>query len=189
MYVINFFGGPGSGKSTLATALFTMLKTKFSNLRVEYVHEYAKDLVYEDRKNILKNDQLYVFAKQNHMLKMIEMSKQIDIIINDSPILLSSIFGKLNKCISKKFDDFIIETFNNYENINFLIYRNDKFFQTYGRVEKSVDEAKNIDKLIQKTLNENLINYDIILNEGNINNTLDQIFNNLKRLGVLWKDM
>ena len=67
--------------------------------------------------------------------------------------------------------------------------RNDKFFQTYGRVEKSVDEAKNIDKLIQKTLNENLINYDIILNEGNINNTLDQIFNNLKRLGVLWKDM
>ena len=174
MYVINFFGGPGCGKSTLSTALFTLLKTKY-NLRVEYVHEYAKDLVYEDRKNILKNDQLYVFAKQNHMLKMIELSDQIDVVINDSPILLSSIFGNLNNVITKKFDEFIIETFKSYNNINFLIHRNDNFFQTYGRIEKTVDEAKKVDELIQKILNENHINFDVIFNNKDMNHILDQI--------------
>lgn len=183
MHIINFFGGPSTGKSTLATGLFSLLKTKY-NLRVEYVHEYAKDLVYEQRENILKNDQLYVFAKQNHMLKMIELSNQIDIIINDSPILLSSIFGNHNKSITKKFNEFIIETFNSYNNINFFIKRNDLYFQSYGRVEKDVDAAKCIDKLIMKSFEDNEIQYFPIVNES-IDNTLENIEKILKNENLL----
>jgi nicotinamide riboside kinase len=183
MYVINFFGGPSTGKSTLATTLFSFLKTKY-NLRVEYVHEYAKDLVYEKRNNILQNDQLYVFAKQNHMLKMIELSEQIDIIINDSPILLSSIFGNINESISKKFDDFIVETFKSYNNINFLIKRNDSFFQSYGRIEQDVDAAKAIDQLIIKSLEDNAIDYSLIFNDE-IEHTLKSIENDLLSKGII----
>ena len=66
MYVINLFGGPSTGKSTLAALLFGTLKSKY-DLNCEYVNEYAKDLVYEKRNQILLKDQLYIFAKQNHI--------------------------------------------------------------------------------------------------------------------------
>ena len=65
MKVINLFAGPGSGKSTTAAGLFYHLKTM--NKKVEYVSEYAKDLIYENRFERL-NDYLYMLAKQHHRL-------------------------------------------------------------------------------------------------------------------------
>jgi adenylate kinase family enzyme len=65
MKVINLFGGPGSGKSTLAAGLFERMKIQ--GLSVELVTEYAKDMVWERRGNIL-DDQLYILAKQHRRL-------------------------------------------------------------------------------------------------------------------------
>lgn len=57
MKVINLFGGPGSGKSTLAAGLFERMKIQ--GLSVELVTEYAKDMVWERRGNILDDQLLF----------------------------------------------------------------------------------------------------------------------------------
>ena len=59
--IINLFGASGSGKSTTAMGLTYFLR--LGGHKVEYVNEYAKDLVYEESTHKLKH-QLYVFAKQ-----------------------------------------------------------------------------------------------------------------------------
>ena len=76
MKVINIFAGPGSGKSTLSTELFSTLKKM--HLRVEFVGEYAKDLIYEKRFDRL-NDYLYVFAQQHH--RILRLKNDIDYVM------------------------------------------------------------------------------------------------------------
>jgi ATP:corrinoid adenosyltransferase len=66
MKVINIFAGPCAGKSTTAAGLFYLMKV--SGYNVELVTEYAKDMTWEGRHNIL-GDQLYILAKQNRRLE------------------------------------------------------------------------------------------------------------------------
>ena len=63
-------------------------------VHVEFVAEYAKELTYEKRFNILEQDQLYVFAKQHR--KILRIKDQVDFIISDSPLLLSSVYSEIN---------------------------------------------------------------------------------------------
>ena len=63
MKIINLIGAPGSGKSTTAAGIFYNLKMK--GIKCELLTEYAKDRVWEENFMAL-NDQLYIFAKQNH---------------------------------------------------------------------------------------------------------------------------
>ena len=79
--VINIFGGPGVGKSRTAAALFVALKDK--HIHVELVTEYAKQITYEKRFNVL-GDQLYILAKQNRKLE--PLRGIVDYIISDSPL-------------------------------------------------------------------------------------------------------
>ena len=159
MLVINIFGGPGVGKSTLAAEVFAHFKK--NKLNVELVTEYAKDLVWEERNNILK-DQLYILAKQNRRLERLR-NKGIDVVVTDSPLLLGKIyfdlynFNDINN-ISKKdslLRELIIETFLSYNNMNVLLSRNKDFeYQTTGRVQKNVEEAILLDKRIRKEVKE-----------------------------------
>ena len=55
--VINLFGGPGCGKSTTMARIFADLKIQGYN--AEMVSEFAKDLVYEQRQETMK-DELYL---------------------------------------------------------------------------------------------------------------------------------
>ena len=54
---------------------------KWKEYNVELVTEYAKELTWEKRYDIL-NDQLYVLSKQNR--KLIRLKDQVDWIITDS---------------------------------------------------------------------------------------------------------
>lgn len=163
MRIINIFGGPGAGKSTLASYIFANLKA-FGKYKVELVTEYAKDCVYEGKLNILKNDQLYVFAKQNHKLKMIQQySSNLDFIITDSPLLLSNIYGEINNSIDDEFKKFVTHTFNSYENINIFINRTNDFkYENEGRIQTD-EEAKKIHESIKLYLDNNKINYSELL--------------------------
>ncbi len=83
MKVINIFAGPGCGKSTVAAGLFHKLKTL--NKNVEYVSEYAKDLIYENRLERL-NDYLYVLAEQHH--RLLKLSNSVEYAICDGSLFI-----------------------------------------------------------------------------------------------------
>lgn len=155
MIVINFFAGPSSGKSTTAAYVFSKLKTV--GISCEYINEYAKDCVYEGRDTIVKNDQLYILSKQNHKLKMLELSGQARCAIVDSPLLLSNIYGRLHNSITDKFEDFTLELFNSYHNVNFFIKRKNGYFESDGRFQKNIEEAVEIDnKIFDYLINQNI---------------------------------
>lgn len=58
--VINFFGSAGAGKSTQALGLAYNLKMR--GLKVEYIPEYAKELVFSNCSHILLSEQLHVYS-------------------------------------------------------------------------------------------------------------------------------
>lgn len=86
--VINLYGGPCAGKSVTAVDIFSNLKKK--GLNVELVTEYAKDMTWEDRHNILC-DPDYIFAKQHRRQR--RLVGKVDIIITDSPLRLSTFYA------------------------------------------------------------------------------------------------
>lgn len=149
MKVINFFGGPGIGKSTIAADFFTFLKKK--HFEVELVTEYAKDLVYEDRHNILQ-DQLYILAKQNRRLLRL-VPKNIEFAVTDSPIIMALIYYRLYGGNSSNLENMVEEVFKSYDNINFYLERDISLeYKTIGRVQQTIEEALAIDKQIKKLL-------------------------------------
>lgn len=87
--VVNLIGAPGSGKSTSAAYIFSKLKMLGYN--AELITEFAKDKVYEKNFSAI-NNQVYVFAKQYY--KMDRCKEQVDVIVTDSPIILSTIYNK-----------------------------------------------------------------------------------------------
>ncbi len=140
MTVINLFGGPSVGKSTMASELFVMMKKL--GYKVELVTEFAKDLVYADD-NTRLDDQLMVFAEQNH--RLFRLRDKVDFVITDSPLLITKVY---NESLSREFfDPFVDSIFNSYDNINFILERDDSFYQKYGRMH-NLSQAKEIDNKI-----------------------------------------
>ena len=121
--IINLFGASGSGKSTTAMGLTYFLR--LGGHKVEYVNEYAKDLVYEESTHKLKH-QLYVFAKQLKKQDVL-LNKDLDYIITDSPILLSYFYGEKYNTNLVGFKELVMNSFTAQDNINFFIKRNVPF--------------------------------------------------------------
>lgn len=117
--VVNLFGSAGSGKSTSAMGLAYLLKLQ--GYKVEYVSEYAKDLVNEGSFHKLKH-QLYVFSKQ---LKRMAVLKDIglDFIITDSPLLLSSFYGEKYNTSGPLLKEMVLEYHHSFSNFNIFLER------------------------------------------------------------------
>jgi tRNA uridine 5-carbamoylmethylation protein Kti12 len=133
--VINLFGGPGVGKSTTAAGLFHLMKLDKDFSKVELITEYAKRLVWAERHKEMSN-QVYITAKQSHRLDLIK--DQVDYAITDSPILLGLIYTPENY-LRGTYREMVIELFNSYNNVNFLINRV-KPYMKLGR-EQTENEA------------------------------------------------
>ncbi len=141
--VVSLYGGPGSGKSTVCADLFARLKWKGVNC--EMALEYAKDKCWEKSTNTLEN-QLYVFGKQHH--RIWRLHTQVDIVITDSPLLLSLIY-KRDPC--DVFTSLVFKEYNKFTNINFFINRK-KDYNPSGRLQ-TLEGAKEIDTKIKNLLN------------------------------------
>ena len=134
--VVNFYGGPGCGKTTAALELTAALKKAGYN--VEYVSEFAKQLVLENKADMLK-DQQYVTDGQYKMLDRIR--NNADVIVTDSPVLLGLVYGKYNG-ISDEYAKKIRGYYDSFDNFNMFVERPvGSTFQTEGRIH---DEAQSV---------------------------------------------
>lgn len=117
MLVVNLFGAPGAGKSTGAAYIFS--KLKMAGVNAELVTEFAKDKVWEESKSAFDN-QAYIFGEQ--YFRISRLQNKVDIIITDSPILLSSFYANDNiPC--KEFDELVAKVSESYNSLNVFIDR------------------------------------------------------------------
>ena len=139
--VVNLLGAAGSGKSTLAAEVFSRLKRK--GINCEYVDEYAKHMVYESNYERLKN-QLLVLSNQYFALDVLR--GKVDVIVTDSPILLSLFYNKNNvnkdhlKVPEDIFQDLVLHCYSTFDNLNYFIVRNHEY-KKEGRYQEE-DEAR-----------------------------------------------
>ena len=114
MLVVNLYGAPGSGKSTGAAYIFSRLK--MAGVNAELVTEFAKDKVWEESKAVFQNQQ-YIFGKQYFRLTRLE--GKVDVVVTDSPILLSAYYGGNESRIAREFQRFVEvvanEAFSHYD--------------------------------------------------------------------------
>ena len=89
--VVNCYAGPGAGKTTCAWEVASQLKKK--GINTEYVSEYAKELVWEGKYDVLENQE-HLFAEQAKRLE--RLRGKVEVIVTDSPILMSHIYGRNN---------------------------------------------------------------------------------------------
>lgn len=168
MKVINLFGGPGTGKSTTAAGLFHIMKLRECN--VELVTEYAKDLTWEKRHDVL-GDQLYILAKQARRLTRLD--GQVDFVVTDSPLLLGLIYQQ-DTYFPNTFAPFLLDVWNSFDNINFLLRRVKKY-NPIGR-NQTEEGAKEIDGDVERMLKMYRIGNMVLPADPN---TPEEIFRNI----------
>lgn len=151
--VVNLFGVPGSGKSTGAAYIFSQLK--MAGVNVEIVTEFAKDKVYEESKAVFEN-QAYIFGKQ--YFRITRCIDKVDVVITDSPILLSSFYHTdKNDILGNKFDDLVLDVFNKHDNINYYIERV-KPYNPIGRFQNE-SESDALNPVMLNFLLDNKVDY------------------------------
>lgn len=153
--IVNFFGGPGVSKSTMAAHVFAELK--WLGINCELTTEYAKRQVWEESFKALE-DQRRVYGEQYHAVWA--PSFHVDVIVTDSPLLLSIIYDKEN---DPEFKALVMKDFRKFNNFNILIERKKKYVKV-GRIQ---DERQAIEKdnEIKKLLVDNNIEFNIIAGE------------------------
>jgi hypothetical protein len=141
--IVNLFAGPGTGKSSTAAGLFSELKWRGHT--AEMALEFAKDKVWEGSTAVL-NNQIYIFGKQHH--RIWRLRKQVEVVITDSPLLLSLIYGAENT--SKQFHKLVLYEHWQLRNLNVFLERLKKY-DPKGRLQTE-KEAKVIDRQVQEML-------------------------------------
>src|SRR5579884_3583877 len=162
--IICLWGGPGTGKSTTCAGLFYKLKKMHYN--VEMNREYIKDWVWEKR-NVISGDQIYITAKQARK-EVIYMRNNMDFIITDSPLALTSFYGNIydkyeaegNACKAIVKQHHMICQDLGYKVDHFFLVRTKPYNQS-GRNEDE-QTAKDYDTRIRSFLNNYPINYKVV---------------------------
>ena len=152
--IVNLFGAPGAGKSTGAAYIFS--KIKMAGVNAELVTEFAKDKVWEESKEVF-NNQIYIFGKQS--FKISRVMNKVDVIITDSPIILSSFYNS-DEMIQEELDALVMKTFNSYNNMNYFIERV-KPYQEKGRFQTE-EESDQIADEVSTLLDEKEVDYEVI---------------------------
>ena len=142
--VVNLFAGPGAGKSSFCHSLMGLVKWR--DINAEVALEFAKEMVWEESTKVLENQQ-FVYSQQQHRLH--RLNGKVDLIITDSPLLLSIIYDAKN---DEDFKKMIVKEYNKYENINFFVIRK-KPYNPKGRLQ-SEEQSRIIDKQVHDLIYE-----------------------------------
>ena len=171
---VNFFAGAGAGKSTVASIVHGFCK--MHNVTSEYTAEYAKDMAWEGRLDLKIND-VHIFGEQHN--RQFRLNGQVDCIISDSPLLLSSVYRTSDTLLHA----FVLQEFKKYENLNFFVKRTKPFIKK-GR-QGGLSYATSIDQKIINMLDNEQIPYTTIT--GDLEGVNKAISIVLKRLNVTQK--
>lgn len=191
--VINAYGGPCSGKST--TCLHLVSELKKLGFSAEYVPEYAKELVYEKRYDLLDGSmehQIDILIEQNKRVD--RLVGNVDFIVSDSPIYLSYLYTNPEE-FPKGISPFDNNDFLNlisgldldYNTFNVFINRNENEFQTEGRIH-TLEESKNIDENIEWFLQDMGIFYGTY-DHNSVDKILPNCITTFSKLNNLDNDM
>lgn len=153
--VLNLFGAPGAGKSTAASFIFSLLKQ--SGISAELASEVAKEKVWEQNDMAL-SAQDYLFGCQHYKLR--QLAGKVDVIITDSPLLLTLFYTENDPTLGKPFDDLVRHAFACYENLNFFLYRTKPYMRA-GRLQTE-EESDRIAFRLMDFLHQSKIDFDIV---------------------------
>ena len=151
--IVNLFAGPGAGKTTCAWEIASELKKR--NIQAEYVPEYAKELVWDEKRELLDGslkNQRKLFQEQNHRLA--RLIGKVDVVVTDAPILLNQVYLKEP---NPDFQKEIMDTFHSYHNFNLFVKRGD-YYEQSGRLH-TLEESRQKDEEVKQLLNSNRIYY------------------------------
>jgi hypothetical protein len=86
---INICGGPGVGKSTMAAEVFSAVNKGLAakGKSCELVTEFAKDLIWSDATDTLRNYEFIAVVKQ--LFKLVRLNGKVDYVITDAPNLIN----------------------------------------------------------------------------------------------------
>ena len=156
--IINIFGGPGIGKSSIAAGV--TYKIKKNHISCDQPYEFPKLLAWDDNHSAIQ-DQLYVLANQHRGI--VKSYGKVDYIVLDSPILLSLTYRNYYKrteypssLYGESFDKMVLDTFNQYDNINIVLDRAEGVHNNDERYQ-NLEESKELDIVIENSLIENNI--------------------------------
>ena len=148
--VVNIFGSPSAGKST--AALGVTYKLKLNGVSCEYASEVAKDLVWRNDKESLKN-QIKIYGNQYG--KIFHLKDKVDVIITDSPAVMGLLYCDWD-IVSPKLKELAIDEFNRDDviNLNYMLKRpDDRPYDPEGR-EQTKEEAEQKHKDVKALLSE-----------------------------------
>ncbi len=143
--LINLFGGPGTGKSTMMARVFSELK--FDNIDSEMAPEYAKDLVWEESDNLLRNQQLHVLGEQHRRIN--RLYGKVSVAITDCPLINFALFIPPSNAI---LNALINEEAKNFRHLNILLKRV-KPYNPNGRYQTEI-QARDMDLKLKIILTE-----------------------------------
>lgn len=173
--VINLVGAPSAGKSVMAALLFAELKMR--HYSAEYVQEYAKTLIWQNRLEELDN-QYTVSMEQYKMIKGV--NNKVEFICLDSPLLIGLYYNRnyrLNVSDVKKTESMILSKMKEFDNIYIFLEKNENYpYETAGRIH-SEEESKVISLDFIELMKELGIKYkSFVSDKSNINAMLEYIY-------------
>jgi len=174
MIIVNLFGVPSAGKSTGAAYIFS--KLKMLGINAEMVTEFAKDKVWEQSAEVF-NNQLYILGKQS--FKISKLKNKVEVIITDSPLPLS-IFYNNDPVLGEVFDQLVLNVFNSYENVNYLLLR-DKPYNSNGRFQTELESNALAEPMKNLLINNGIAYKEKKGNETDYDEIVKEIYNSLKK--------
>lgn len=162
--VVNMLAGPGAGKTTCAWEIAAELKKH--GIVTEYVSEYAKELVWDGKNEFLDGSLEHQKILLKEQLRRIDrLIGKVDVIVTDSPILLNPIYLKEQDA---EYEKLVMQRFNQYNNINVFVQRNQDVFEQEGRIH-NLQQSRDIDNRILGFMDRFNVEYKIYYHQ-NINN-------------------
>lgn len=153
-FVINFISGPSVGKSLMSALVYAELKIK--GYKTEYVQEYAKTLVWKKQFDIL-NNQYHVSTEQYNIIKALETTQELEIIVVDGALLLGIYYNEnFNDNVSNviKTRNMILKKNAEFNNIYIYLERNVYIkFEKEGRMQNE-EESKHADVTLYEILHD-----------------------------------